>query len=68
LKSQPVSMLKGETETQVTNGNLPVVYCRETSIDPGTPVGCSLVTVKVTWTSKTASEPHQVELATLIAE
>ena len=68
LKSQPVSVLKGETETQVTNGNLPLVYRRETSISPGTPTGCALVTVKVTWPSETASQPHQVELATLIAE
>ena len=68
LKSQPLSVLKGETEAQVTNGNLPVIYCRETSIIPGTPPGCALVTVKVTWPSETASKPHQVELATLIAE
>ena len=68
LKSQPVSDLKGETEAQVTNGNLPVVYRRETSISPGTPTGCALVTVKVTWPSETASKLHQVELATLIAE
>ena len=68
LKSQPVSALKGETEMQVTNGNLPVVYRRETSISPGTPTGCALVTVRVTWPSETATKPHQVELATLIAE
>ncbi len=68
LKSQPVSGLKGETEAQVTNGNLPVVYRRETSISPGMPTGCALVTVKVTWSSETASKLHQVELATLIAE
>ena len=68
LKSQPVSVLKAETEAQVTNGNLPVVYRRETSISPGTTTGCALVTVKVTWPSETASQPHQVELATLIAE
>jgi Tfp pilus assembly protein PilV len=68
LKSQPVSGLKGETEAQVTTGNLPVVYRRETSVSPGTPTGCALVTVKVTWPSETASKPHQVELATLIAE
>jgi len=68
LKSQPVSVLKAETEAQVTNGNLPVVYRRETSISPGTPAGCALVTVKVTWPSETASKPHQVELATLMAE
>ena len=68
LKSQPLSGLKGETEAQVTNGNLPVVYRRETSISQGTPTGCALVTVKVTWPSETAFKPHQVELATLIAE
>lgn len=68
LKSEPGLVLTGETEAQVTNGNLPVVYRRETSISPGTPVGCALVTVKVTWPSETASKPHQVELATLIAE
>ncbi len=68
LKSQPVSLLRGETEPQVTNGNLPVLYRRETSISPGTPMGCVLVTVKVTWPSETASNPHKVELATLIAE
>ena len=68
LKSQPVSGLKGETEAQVTNGNLPLVYRRETSISPGTPPGCTLVTVKVTWPSETASKLHQVELATLVAE
>ena len=68
LKSQPVSALKAETEAQVTNGNLPVVYRRETSISPGTPTGCALVTVKVTWPSETALKPHQVELVTLIAE
>lgn len=68
VKSLPVSGLKGETEEQVTNGNLPVVYRRETSISPGTPAGCALVTVKVTWPSETASKPHQVELATLMAE
>ena len=68
LKSLPVSELKGETEAQVSNGNLPVVYRRETSISPGTTTGCALVTVKVTWPSETASKPHQVELATLIAE
>jgi type II secretory pathway pseudopilin PulG len=68
LKAQPLSVLKGETETQVTNGNLPVIYRRETSISPGTPAGLTLVTVKVTWPSETASKPHQVELATLIAE
>jgi prepilin-type N-terminal cleavage/methylation domain-containing protein len=68
LKSQPVSVLKGEAEAQVINGNLPVVYRRETSISPGTTTGCVLVTVKVTWPSETASKPHQVELATLIAE
>ena len=68
LKSLPVSGLKGETEAQVTNGNLPVVYRRETSISQGTPTGCALVTVKVTWPSETASQFHQVELATLIAE
>ncbi len=68
LKSQPVSLLRGETEPQVTNGNLPLVYRRETSISRGTPSGCVLVTVKVSWPSETASNPHQVELATLIAE
>ena len=68
LKSQPVSVLKAETEAQVTTGNLPVVYRRETSISPGTPTGCALVNVKVTWPSETTSKPHQVELATLIAE
>ena len=68
LKSLPVSGLKGETEAQVTNGNLPVVYRRETSISPGTPTGCVLVTVKVTWPAETEAKPHQVELATLIAE
>jgi prepilin-type N-terminal cleavage/methylation domain-containing protein len=68
LKAQPLSVLKGETEPQVTNGNLPVVYRRETTISPGTPTGCRLVTVKVTWPSETASKPHRVELVTLMAE
>jgi prepilin-type N-terminal cleavage/methylation domain-containing protein len=68
LKSQPASGLKGETELQVTNGNLPAIYRRETSISRGTPTGCALVTVRVSWSSETASKPHQVELATLIAE
>jgi len=68
LRSQPVSGLKGEIEAQVTNGNLPAVYRRETSISPESLTGCALVTVKVTWPSGTAFKPHQVELATLIAE
>jgi type II secretory pathway pseudopilin PulG len=68
LRSQPVSGLKGETEVQVTNGNLPVVYRRETFVSPESLPGCALVTVRVTWPSGTAFKPHQVELATLIAE
>lgn len=68
LKSLPVAGLKGETETQVTNGNLPLLYRRETSIDREEAPGCALVTVKVTWPSETESRPHRVELATRLAE
>lgn len=68
LKSLPAAGLKGETETEVTNGSLPLRYRRETSIDREEHPGCALVTVKVTWPSETASRPHRVELATLIAE
>jgi len=35
------------TETQVTNGNS--VITSRTFISPGTPTGCGMVTVKVTW-------------------
>jgi type II secretory pathway pseudopilin PulG len=68
LKSLPVAGLKAETESQVTNGNLPLIYRRETAIDREEAPGCALVTVKVTWPSETASRLHQVELSTLIAE
>jgi type II secretory pathway component PulJ len=68
LKSQPVSDLRGESEGQVTNGNLPLVYQRETTIDRGGPSGCALVTVTVSWRSDPGESPHRVELATLIAE
>ena len=68
LRANSRSKAQNETEFGITSGNMKTLFCRETVVSRAPGEGSTLVAVKVTWTGPRGNQPHQVQLATQLAE